>query len=108
VNTVALGDCNSSGAVLLAAGTGKRRAYHDSVIVIHGMEINGKVPRRYIDLSQESYADFWRRRARLPESWLPLPLGKVIFLTPEEAVEYGVIDEIIPPWESGKPEAVGR
>lgn len=97
INTCAIGDCNSSGVVLLAAGTGERRAYHDSALVIHGMQVKGKPPARYVELTQETYTGFWRRRARLPEAWLPLPPGKLFVLTAQEALEYGVIDRIIPP-----------
>ena len=94
VNTVALGECNSGGAVLLAAGTGERRAFPDSVIVVHGMVPKNHPPARYTELTQEAYTDFWHRCARLPESWLPLPQGRVFVLSAREALEYGLIDRI--------------
>ncbi|MGE3309559.1 MAG: ClpP family protease [Limisphaerales bacterium] len=96
VDTYALGECNSGGAVLLAAGTGKRYAFPDSTIVIHGMEMDRKPPARYVELTQEAYTAFWRQHARLPESWLPIPLGELFFLTAREALDYGVVDQIIP------------
>jgi ATP-dependent Clp protease protease subunit len=95
VDTYALGECNSGGAVLLAGGTGKRRAFPDSTIVIHGMEIRRKTPARYVELTQEAYTAFWRQHAGLPESWLPIPPGKFFILSAREALEYGLIDEII-------------
>lgn len=103
VDTYALGKCNSGGAVLLAAGTGKRRAFPDSTIVIHGMEIKRKPPARYVELTQESYTAFWRRHARLPESWLPIPPGKLFILSAQEALEYRLIDEIIALRSPGPP-----
>jgi ATP-dependent Clp protease protease subunit len=95
VNTYALGECNSGGAVLLAAGTGRRKAFADSMIVVHGMVVKGQPPTRAVELFQESYTAFWRRQARLPQEWLPVPPGKIFILTPEQARCFGVIDEII-------------
>jgi hypothetical protein len=37
---------------------------------------------------------FWRGAARLPESFFPLVGEKKYFLLPEEAVRYGVADEV--------------
>jgi ATP-dependent Clp protease protease subunit len=95
VNTYALGECNSGGAMLLAAGTGDRQAFFDTVVIIHGLEPRNKPPARYIELTQESYTAFWRDRARLPEAWLPIPNGKTFILTAEQALDYGLIDKII-------------
>jgi len=95
VRTRALGECNSGGALLLAAGTGEREAYANGVIVIHGMEVTGNPPVRYTDLTQDAYTAFWRTHARLPEAWLPLPRGKTFVLSAREALDYGVIDRIV-------------
>lgn len=95
VSTVALGECNSGGAVLLAGGTGDRRAYSDSVIVLHGMKVSGRPPARYVELNQVVYTAFWREHAHLPQSWLPMPQEKTFVLSAQEALEYGVIDSIL-------------
>jgi ATP-dependent Clp protease protease subunit len=96
VNTYALSECNSAGAVLLAAGTGKRYALHGTLIVIHGMAFHGnKPPPVYVTDFQDSYTDFWRKRARLPQSWLPLPFDSLHFLTAEQALQYGIVDEVV-------------
>lgn len=95
VNTVALGECNSAGVLLLAGGTGERQAFRDSTIVIHGIGVRGKPPARYVELTQQSYTDFWQHHARLPAEWLPIPPGKTFVLTAQEALEYGVIDKVI-------------
>jgi ATP-dependent Clp protease, protease subunit len=97
INTCAIGECNSGGAVLLAAGTGERRAFGDTTVVIHGMEVKNKPPTKYVELTQEAYTAFWRRHARLPKSWLPIPHGKLFVVTAREALEFGVIDKIIAP-----------
>jgi ATP-dependent protease ClpP protease subunit len=95
VNTCALGECNSAGAVLLAAGTGLRQAFPDSIVAIHGMGISRNPPAKYVELTQASYTAFWRRRTRLPGAWLPLPQGGLHFLTAQQALDYGVIDGIV-------------
>lgn len=98
VNTYALSECNSAGALLLAAGTGKRRAFHDSVIVIHGLKPgvgDDKPPVDFVTDFQKNYTEFWRERAKLPQDWLPLPFDSLRILTSEQALEYGIIDEVV-------------
>ena len=95
VNTCALSECISGGALLLAAGTGKRRAFHEAVIMIHGLTFSGKPPPEFMERIQEAYTHFWRKRTRLPDSWLPLPFGIKHVLSAEQALEYGIVDEIV-------------
>jgi membrane-bound ClpP family serine protease len=96
VNTCAIGECNSAGALLLAAGTGERTAFADSTLVVHGMVLKNKPPKKYVESAQDAYTAFWRQHARLPESWLPIPLGAVLVVPAKEALEYRIIDRIIP------------
>ena len=95
VNTYALSECNSGGAMLLAAGTGKRHAFHGAVIVIHGLMVGGKPPPGFVEQIQDAYTDFWRKRSRLPQSWLPLPFNSLHILSAERALEYGIVDEVV-------------
>jgi ATP-dependent Clp protease protease subunit len=95
VNTYAFSECNSGGALLLAGGTGKRRAFRGGIVVIHGITIHGKPPAELRDLVNNSYTQFWQDRSRLPDSWLPLPPGILHFLSAEQALEYGLVDEIV-------------
>ena len=95
VNTYALSECNSGGAMLLAAGTGKRRAFHGAVVVLHGLKISGKPPPGFAEQLQDAYTHFWHQRSRLPEPWLPLPPGVIHVLSAEQALEYGVVDEVV-------------
>jgi ATP-dependent Clp protease protease subunit len=95
INTYALSECNSGGTMLLAAGTGKRRVFHGAWIVIHGIVVHGPAPLAVTEQIQDAYTEFWRKRARLPQSWLPLPFGSIRVLSAEQAVEYGIADEII-------------
>ena len=105
VNTYALSDCNSGGAMLLAGGTGKRRAIQGAVIVIHGLKPgvgSEKPPATLVTDLQDSYTDFWRKRTNLPQSLLPLPLDSLHILTAEQALKYGIVDEVIDK-SDGKP-----
>jgi hypothetical protein len=80
VNTYALSECNSAGAMLLATGTGKRRAFDDSVIVIHGLKLgvgDDKPPTNFVTDVQKNYTGFWRERAKLPKDWRPLPFDSL-------------------------------
>ena len=98
VDTYALSECNSAGAMLLAAGTGKRRAFRGAVIVIHGLKVgagDGQPPVDFVTDIQKSYTEFWRERTRLPQEWLPLPFDSFRILTAEQALEYGIVDEVI-------------
>jgi len=95
VNTYALSECNSGGALLLAAGTGQRRAFRGAMVIVHGMVVRGKMPADWVKQNQESYTRFWRTHAKLPEAWLPLPPDVVHVLTAEQALEYHVVDEVI-------------
>jgi ATP-dependent Clp protease, protease subunit len=95
VNTHAFFECSSGGALLLAGGTGTRRAFQSSVIIIHGMKVIGRPPAGLFPRVQDEYTEFWRKRARLPEAWLPLPQGVIHVLSADEALEYGLVDEVI-------------
>jgi len=95
VNTYALAECNSGGALLLAAGTGKRRAFHGAMIIVHGLKVHGRPPRGTFTVIQNSYTQFWQQHAHLPESWLPIPPDTLHVLTAEQALQYGLVDELI-------------
>ena len=52
-------------------------------------------PADFTEKIQDTNTDFWRRKARLPEEWLPIPSGTEHVLTAEQALEYGIVDEVI-------------
>ena len=95
VNTWTLTGCNSGGALLLASGTGKRRTFRGAVIILHGLTWRGNPPPEYMKPIQDDYMQLWRKRARLPDSWLPFPFGVLHILSAEQALEYGIVDEVI-------------
>jgi ATP-dependent Clp protease protease subunit len=95
VNTWTLTGCNSGGALLLASGTGKRRTFRGAVIMLHGLTWHGNPPPEYSKPIQDDYMQLWRKRARLPDAWLPFPFGVIHILSAEQALEYGIVDEVI-------------
>lgn len=95
VNTYAFAECNSAGAMLLAAGTGRRVAFRGATLVIHGMKVRGKPPAEYVEFTQSYYTAFWRQRTRLPETWLPIPREKTHFLNADQALAYGIVDVVL-------------
>jgi len=94
VNTWAFGACRSSGALILAAGTGTRRALPDALITIHVNEEPGD--ERFSDAlaSRKREERFWRHRAKLPEDFYPMDYEKSYDFSAEEALKYGIIDEV--------------
>ena len=95
VNTYALSECNSGGALLLAAGTGKRKAFRGAMIIVHGVKVHGKPPHGALEQIQNAYTQFWRERTHLPEAWLPIPPDTIHVLSAEQALQYGLVDELI-------------
>lgn len=104
VQTVCLGQAASAAAVLLAAGTkGKRLALPNSRILIHQPATEGGYGQSS-DLEIQA-REILRIRA-LMESMLAESTGQPVdkvsrdierdkFLTAEEAVEYGIVDDIL-------------
>jgi ATP-dependent Clp protease protease subunit len=103
VSTIVMGQAASAAAVLLLAGTkGKRYALPHSRVLLHqphggaqgqavDIEIQAKEMTRYRKLLEQLIAEHTGQ-----------PLDKVVkdtdrdfILTAEEAVEYGVVDEVI-------------
>lgn len=96
VNTIAAGSTFSAGAMILAAGTGKRVALPNTVVMVHenlsfsDTEYSSGRAERLRELA------LWKRRAKLPEEWFTRPGDRSHYLSPEEALKFGLIDEIVP------------
>jgi len=96
VNTWAIGKCNSGGAMLLMAGTGTRYIYPSTILVIHGPQVtSGDPPREMTRFLLERVNILYREHARFPNDWLPIGMNDLHYLTPTQAVGYGVADEIV-------------
>ncbi|WP_030664260.1 ATP-dependent Clp protease proteolytic subunit [Streptomyces cellulosae] len=106
VETICLGQAGSSAAVLLAAGTpGKRSALPGARMVIHQPAIHEPVEGQASDLAIQA-EELTRVRTRL-EEMLVRHTGRTAeqvhtdierdkILTAQEAVEYGLVDRLIP------------
>jgi len=104
VNTWAIGGCYSAGALILAAGTGRRYATPNAVLMIHAsLDEDEKRPYSYERLALDRYERLWHERANLPDDWFPMVGGEEYYLSPQQALEFKLIDEIVPAAERGSP-----
>ncbi|MBX6321437.1 MAG: ATP-dependent Clp endopeptidase proteolytic subunit ClpP [Rhodospirillaceae bacterium] len=103
ISTVCIGLAASMGSLLLAAGTkGKRRALPNSKILVH--QPSGGFQGQATDIEIHA-KDILATRARLNQIYArhtgqPLPviedaMERDRFLTPEEARDFGIVDEVV-------------
>ncbi len=106
VETVCVGEAYSAAAVILAAGTkGKRKAYPNSKVMIHNIQISGmwgdtKDIVREAKLIEEENKKLLEVLARHSGNTLEKvtkDCTKDFYMTAEEAVKYGIVDEILIP-----------
>jgi len=105
VATYCIGQASSMAAILLAGGTkGKRYSLPNSRIMIH--QPLGGVQGQAIDISihAEEILKVKRRLNEILVHHTGQPIERIekdtdrdFFMEPEKALEYGIIDEIIPP-----------
>jgi len=107
VNTWAIGGCYSSGALILAAATGKRHASEDAVLMIHTNLDDSREPYTLPHLSLERYERAYREKTRLPTEWYPMTDDKRHYLSPKQALEFHLVDDIVPVWNRGTGAATG-
>jgi ATP-dependent Clp protease protease subunit len=103
IQTICMGQAASAAAVLLAAGTkGKRLALEHARVLIHqpsgggegqssDIEIQAREILRMRDLLEQMLADHTGRDAEL----IRKDIERDKILTAREAVEYGIIDEVV-------------
>lgn len=97
VNTWAMGDCSSSGAMILVAGTGIRRALPHALIMVHVVEASGGEPHSFERASRLRFESFLRKHTRLPESFYPMVEEREYYFDADEALAAGLVDEVIRP-----------
>ena len=103
VATYCVGQCASMGAVLLAAGSpGKRKALPNSRIMIHQPLAGMEGSAEDILIHAKEFIKIKERLNRILIKHTGHPLEKIEkdtdrdrFMSPEEALEYGLIDHII-------------
>lgn len=104
VNTICIGECSSMGAFLLSSGTGVRMATKNSRIMIHS--VSGGYAGTVVD-SKISFGEMEKLNKLLMNIILDNSKGKLSktilnkkssrdwFMSPEEAIKYGIIDKVV-------------
>ena len=103
VSTICVGMAASFGTVLLAAGTkGKRFALPNATIHMHqamggaqGQASDIAIAAREIMRLQELLRDVLSKHTGQPIEKITHDSDRDFYLTPQQAVEYGIIDEIL-------------
>jgi ATP-dependent Clp protease protease subunit len=103
VSTLCLGQAASMGAVLLTAGhRGRRYALPHSRIMIHqplggaqGQAVDLEIQAREILRIREEINNIFVRHSGQKLTKIEKDTDRDMFLSPEQAVEYGLIDEVI-------------
>lgn len=105
VSTICIGIAASMGAFLLAAGAkGKRKALPNSEVMIHQPSGGAQGPATDIAIHAEHIVSIKKKMNRILAERTGKPIEKIEadterdnFLSAEQALEYGIIDEIIQP-----------
>lgn len=104
VNTIGIGICASMGAYLLACGTGERKATENCRIMIHSVSsaTKGTIQDMHIDYQESQYlqdkiigdmGDF--SKGKCTKETFKALVQRDFYLSPEEAINYGIIDKIV-------------
>ncbi len=105
VKTICIGQAASIGALLLAAGTGEKRfSLPNSRILIHqpiggaqGQAVDVKIHAENLLEIRDQINRILAHHTGQPLERIEKDTDRDYFMTPEEAQEYGLIDEIIRP-----------
>jgi ATP-dependent Clp protease protease subunit len=102
VNTICLGHALSGACEILAAGTGKRSAYEFSTLMFHQTlwEADGDITNLEIQAKQgqkfrEAQIELLHRCSGQDKKQLRHDIERDHYLSAQEALKYGLIDEII-------------
>ena len=114
ITTICIGQASSMAALLLASGTkGKRVALPHSTVMIHqpmggasGQASDIEIRAKEILRKKEIMLDIWNRHTGKSKDELRVDMERDFFLGANEAVEYGVIDNVYTGHESVKVEGI--
>jgi ATP-dependent Clp protease protease subunit len=103
VSTICIGQCASMASVLLAAGAkGKRFALPNSRVMIHQPTGGAQGQQTEIEIAAKEIAYVRERMNKLLAEHTGQPLKTIHkdterdnFMSPEEAKEYGIVDEVV-------------
>ena len=113
VATICIGQASSLGAVLLAGGTkGKRQSLPNARILLHqpmggigGQASDMEIHAREIIKIREQLNEIIASCTGQPLDRIKADTERDFYMNPEEARDYGVIDEIIQPSKIQQPDA---
>jgi ATP-dependent Clp protease, protease subunit len=105
VRTIAVGMCMSAAAMVLCGGApGKRMALPNSQIMIHPGSAGFRGTPTDIEIHAQEIISMRQRMAEIIAEHSKRPLESVLkdidrdhFMSPDEAVQYGIVDEIVSP-----------
>lgn len=109
IATICIGSCASMAAVLLAAGTkGKRYALPHSRIMLHqpsgaatGQSTDIQITAKEIVRTKDTLAEIVAKHTGKSIEEVRTKTDRDFYMSPEEAKEFGVIDEIFVPRKEG-------
>ena len=116
VATICVGLAASMGTVLLSGGhTGKRYALPNATVHMHqpvggaqGQATDIEIAAREIMRLQDKIRHILSEQTGQPYDKIAHDTDRDFYLTPEQAVEYGLIDEVLGSRESGTTEPQGK
>jgi ATP-dependent Clp protease protease subunit len=105
VNTTVVGLAASMGAVLLAAGTGKRYALPNARVMIHQPHINGvggqvtdiEITAKELIRTKERMAEILAKHTGQPIERIKEDTERDRWLSADEAKAYGLVDDVVHP-----------
>lgn len=111
VSTICVGEAASMGALLLAGGTkGKRFALPHSRIMIHQAAIMGGISGKATDVeiytrellkAKETTSKILSKHTGQPYERILKDTDRDKFMSPEDAKDYGLVDEVVNPRKGG-------
>jgi len=97
VNVHVIGRCRSAGAMILVGATGKKTSAPYAAIAPHFNLPTAEHPYTEHHHNLQRFQRLWKENTNLPKNWYPVTLDagdRMWYLTPEQALEYSIIDEI--------------
>ncbi len=102
VSTIAVGFAASFGTILLTSGTGRRYALPNATIHLHqplggaeGQASDIEIQAKEILRKRDQINAILKRHTKMTDEQIKLYTDRDFFMTPELAVELGVIDEVM-------------
>lgn len=109
IQTICMGQAASMGAILLAGGTkGKRFALPSSRVMIHqpwggaqGQAVDISIQAKEIGRLKKLTIEYFAERTEQPIEKIAKDMERDFFMSAQEALEYGIIDQIMPRRKNG-------